>query len=330
MEVNEVERKENEQEQCNFKKRYIFMALAILGVIFTTGVAINESRFVSTDDAYIETHVVQLAPKVSGQIVDVFVQDNQVVKEGDLIAEIDPMDYKVKLSESMARYDMALFKQNNAKANFTAASSEIDLSKKDLDRYTALYADGAVPKQQLDQAQIQYDAAKARLMQANQNLLSVNNNRVADAELKQLASTKKQSELNLSYTKIFAPQGGYITNKNVEKGAYIQVGQPILAIVPQKVWVVANFKENQLEKMKQGQEVEIKIDTYPNKIFKGKVDSIQRSSGAKASLFPPENAVGSFVKIVQRIPVKIVFDEQIDPQYVIVPGMSVEPKVRVK
>ncbi len=320
----------NEKEPKFFKKRYIFAGVTFAVVIATIVFAINESKYVSTDDAYIETHAVMLAPKVSGQVVDVFVQDNQVVKEGDLIAEIDSADYKIRLGESAARYDMALFKQNNAKANFAAAASEIDLSKKDLERYTSLYADGAVPKQQLDQAQIQYDAAKAKLMQANQNLLSVNNNRVADAELKQLASSKQQAELNLSYTKIFAPQSGYITNKNIEKGAYIQVGQPIMAIVPEKVWVVANFKENQLENMKKGQEVEVKIDTYPNKVFKGKVDSIQRSSGAKSSLFPPENAVGSFVKIVQRIPVKIVFDEQIDPKYIIVPGMSAEPKVRVK
>lgn len=324
MEVNE------EKKPQRVEKRYIFAGFMTVLIIAIIGIAINESRFVSTDDAYVETHVVMLAPKVSGQVIDVFVQDNQVVKEGDLIAEIDSADYKTKVGESSARYDMAIFKQNNAKANFAAATSEIDLAKKDLERYTALYADGAVPKQQLDQAQIQYDAAKARLMQANQNLLSINNNRVADAELKQLASTKQQSELNLSYTKIFAPQGGYITNKNVEKGAYVQVGQPLMAIVPEKVWVVANFKENQLENMKPGQEVEIKIDTYPRKVFKGKVDSIQRSSGAKSSLFPPENAVGSFVKIVQRIPVKIVFDEQIDPRYIIVPGMSAQPKVRVK
>jgi len=324
MEINE------EKEPKILKKRYIFTGFMTIVVIATIIFAINESKYVSTDDAYVETHAVMLAPKVSGQVVDVFVQDNQVVKEGDLIAEIDSADYKTKVGESSARYDMALFKQNNAKANFTAAASEIDLAKKDLERYTALYADGAVPKQQLDQSQIQYDAAKAKLMQANQNLLSVNNNRVADAELKQLSSAKQQAELNLSYTKIFAPQSGYITNKNIEKGAYVQIGQPIMAIVPEKVWVVANFKENQLENMKPEQKVEIRIDTYPNKVFKGKVDSIQRSSGAKSSLFPPENAVGSFVKIVQRIPVKIVFDEQIDPKYVIVPGMSVEPKVRVK
>ena len=112
---------------------------------------------------------------------------------------------------------------------------------------------------------------------------------------------------------------------------YVNVGTPLCVIVPNNVWVVANFKENQLRHMKPGQAVDIKIDTYPNHIFKGKIDSIQRSSGAKSSLFPPENAVGSFVKIVQRIPVKIVFTEDIDPEeYTIVPGMSVVPKVRVR
>jgi len=319
-----------EENEKKFKKRYIFTSLVAVLLIGVVAFAINESKFVSTDDAYVDTHAVQLAPRVSGQVTNVYVSDNQIVKEGDLIAEIDPSDYKTKLGESDARYNMAVFRQNNAKAEFKAATSAVNLAKKDLERYTALYGEGAVPKQQLDEAQSVYDSAQSRLTQANQNLFSASNNRVADAELKQLASTKTQAELNLSYTKIYAPQSGYVTNKAVEKGAYVQVGQPILVLVPSKVWVVANFKENQLENMKPGQSVEIKIDTYPNKAFKGRVDSIQRSSGAKSSLFPPENAVGSFVKIVQRIPVKIVFDEPIDPQYTIVPGMSVEPKVRVK
>ncbi|MEI8128798.1 MAG: HlyD family secretion protein, partial [bacterium] len=167
--------------------------------------------------------------------------------------------------------------------------------------------------------------------QAKEGLLSKDNNRVADADLKQLAALKKQAELNLSYTKIYAPQSGSVTNKSIEKGAYVQIGQPLFVIVPDNVWIIANFKENQLRHMKIGQEVEIKVDTYPDKNFKGKIDSIQRISGAKSSLFPPENAVGSFVKIVQRIPVKIVFTEKIDPnEYTIVPGMSVEPKVRVR
>lgn len=149
------------------------------------------------------------------------------------------------------------------------------------------------------------------------------------AEIKKLEAEVEQAKLDLSYTKIYAPQDGLVTNRTVEQGNYLQIAQPMMAVVPEKMWVIANFKETQLTYMKKGQPVTIKIDTYPGKKFKGKVDSIQRATGAKASLFPPENAVGSYVKIVQRVPVKIVFDEDVS-DYNIVPGMSVVPEVRIK
>ena len=322
---------ENGKEKVKVKKR--FLALVIIIIIAIAGYfgMLNAQKYESTEDAYIETHTVQIAPKVSGQIVEVYVTDNQRVKEGDLVAQIDDTDYKVKLAEVTARYESTLLRQKGAKAYFEAANSDIKLAKKNLDRYSELFKSGAASKLEYDNAKAKYDNTQASLTQANENLLSKDNNRVADADLKQLAALKKQAELNLSYTKIYAPQSGSITNKSVEKGSYIQIGQPLFVIVPQNVWVIANFKENQLKGMKVGQDVELKVDTYPNKSFKGKIDSIQRISGAKSSLFPPENAVGSFVKIVQRIPVKIVFTEKIDPnEYTIVPGMSVEPKVRVK
>ena len=141
----------------------------------------------------------------------------------------------------------------------------------------------------------------------------------------------RQAELAYEYTEIKAPIDGTVSNKRVEVGMLVQPGSPLFVIVPNDVWIVANYKETQLEKMKPGMPVDIKIDTYPHKTFKGKIDSIQRISGAKSSLFPPENAVGSFVKIVQRIPVKIVFTEDIDPEeYTIIPGMSVVPKVKIR
>lgn len=149
------------------------------------------------------------------------------------------------------------------------------------------------------------------------------------AEIKRLEAEVEQAKLDLSYTKIYAPQDGLITNRSVEQGNYVQVAQPMLAVVPEKMWIVANFKETQLANMHPGQPVEIKVDTYRGKKFKGKVDSIQRATGAKASLFPPENAVGSYVKIVQRVPVKIIFTEDIS-KYNIVPGMSVVPEVKVR
>lgn len=323
---------ENQDHQGKTRKKTtIILSFLVFGVILASIYFINESKYQSTDDAYIETHAVQLAPKVSGQIVKMYVTDNQLVKEGDVVAEIDATDYKVKLNELGARYETALYKQKAAKATYNAADAEIALAKKNLDRYTVLYKDGAASKQDYDNAKTSYENATARLTQAKENVLSAENNRVADAELKQLAALKQQAELNLSYTKIYAPQTGYVTSKTIEKGAYVQVGQPLFVIVPANVWVVANYKESQLTNMKINQPVDIAIDAYPGKVFKGKVDSIQKSSGAKSSLFPPENAVGSFVKIVQRIPVKIVFTEQIDTsKYNVIPGMSVIPKVRVK
>lgn len=318
-------------EHKKLKKRYLAIGLGIL-VAIGVGYFIHETlMFQSTDDAYVETTTVQVAPRVAGQITDVYITDNQRVHEGDLVAKIDDADYIVKVEQAKARYERALLNQTNAKANLTAANTNIEVAKKDLERYKNLYEQGAVSKQTLDAAQAKYDAAQAQQTTAEQALFSKEGTKVADADLKELKALKDQAELNLSYTKIYAPQNGTVSNRRVEKGMYVQVGTPLFVVVPDDVWVVANYKENQLRHMKPGQEVQIKIDTYPDKVFKGKVDSIQRSSGAKSSMFPPENAVGSFVKIVQRIPVKIVFTEKIDPEeYNIVPGMSVVPKVRIR
>lgn len=314
------------------KKRFLVPILIGLLIVSVSYVLIsNSAKYETTEDAYVETRPVQVAPKVLGQVIEMYVTDNQELKEGDLVAQIDPTDYQTKLAEITARYESALLRQQTAKANFGAANSQINLAKKNLDRYTELYKSGAASKLEYDKAKTDYDNAQAALTQAEQSLLSKDSNRVADADLKQLAAMKKQAELALSYTKVYAPQSGTVANKTIEKGAFVQTGQPLFMLVPDNIWVVANFKESQLRDMKVGQEVEIKVDTYPDKRFKGKIDSIQRISGAKSSLFPPENAVGSFVKIVQRIPVKIVFTEKIDKsKYTVVPGMSVEPKVRVK
>ena len=291
----------------------------------------NGYYYQRTDHAYVENLNVQVAPKVRGEIEDVFVEDNQFVNEGDLLVKIDNRDYKVAYNMAKAEYEKALLNQTNAKANLSAVNSSLSVAKKDVERYEKLYKEGAVSKQTLDNAKTKYDNLKANKTNANQAIISKTENNVANAEIEGLKAKMEQAKLNLEYTEIYAPQSGHITNKRVSKGTYIQVGSPMFKIVPKEVWVVANFKENQLTNMKKGQEVEIKIDTYPNKKFKGKIESIQRLSGAKSSLFPPENAVGSFVKIVQRIPVKIVFCEDIDNEkYNIIPGISVVPKVKVR
>ncbi len=313
-------------------KRTIGIVVAVIAIV-SAGVWIaHEMHYQSTDDAYVETTTVNVSPRVSGQIEEVYVTDNQFVKEGDLVAVIDDNDYKVKLEQADSSYEKLKLDQQYAKANHAAAESNIALAKKDLDRYRTLYEKGAVSKQTFDSAQVNYDNAQAGLTNAQQQLFSDKNGKtVADANLRTAKAARDKAALDLSYTKIYAPQSGTVSSRRVEKGMYVTAGSPLFTLVPENVWIVANFKENQLTNMKPGQPVDIKIDTYPNKVFKGKIDSIQRASGAKSSLFPPENAVGSFVKIVQRIPVKIVFTEKIDQsQYNIVPGMSVVPKVKVK
>ena len=324
---------QNTQEENHKKpfKRFFVIGIGIVLACAAAYFIYDAVAFQTTDDAYVETTTVQVAPRVSGQITEVYITDNQKVKEGDLVAKIDPADYEIKLAQAEARYERTLLNQKNAKANYIASQSNIDTARKDLERYQNLYAQGAVSKQTLDNAQAKFDAAQANLTQSDEALLSESGNKVADADLKEIKALRDKAKLDLGYTNIYAPQTGTVSSRRVEKGMYVNVGTPLFVIVPENVWIVANYKENQLRKMKPGQEVDIKIDTYPNHTFKGKVDSIQRASGAKSSLFPPENAVGSFVKIVQRIPVKIVFTEKINPdEYNIVPGMSVVPKVRIK
>ncbi len=320
----------NTEEIKRPKKRKIIIPIVVLITILTGAYLFHESHFQSTDDAYVEADIIQVTPKVAGHIVESYVEDNKEVKKGDLVAKIDDEVYKEKYNQARANYERALFNQKNARAVLSARDSEVKLAKTDLERYKALFNQGAVSKQVLDKAQTQYDSVLSAQTKAREDIFS-NGSSVADADLKSLEAVMKQAKLNLEYTNVIAPNTGVVTNRRIEKGSYVSVGAPLFAIVPDKIWIVANFKENQVGEMKPGQPVEIKIDAYKNKKFKGKIDSIQRASGAKSSLFPPENAVGSFVKIVQRIPVKIVFDEPIDKtKFNIVSGMSVVPKVKVK
>lgn len=322
-----------EKNKLSTKRYWLMLTIAIVAVI--GGFIVFEAmKYQSTDDAYVDTTTVSVSPKVSGQIVKVLVADNQPVKAGQVVAVIDKIDYQVKLEQATAAYEKALLNQQNAHANLNAANSEIELARKDVERYQNLYKAGAVSKQTLDRAVTNLESMQAKQTTAEQSIFSKDPSKsakVADADLNVLKAQKKAAELALEYTDIIAPIDGTVSNKKVEVGMMVQPGTPLFVIVPHDVWVVANYKETQIRGMKKGMPVDIKIDTYPNKVFKGEIDSIQRSSGAKASLFPPENAVGSFVKIVQRIPVKIVFTEKIDPnEYQIIPGMSVVPKIKTR
>ena len=250
----------------------------------------------STDDAFIDAHVVPISPQVAGRISRVYVSDNQRVKAGDPLFDIDDRDYAAKLAEQRAKV---------AKAEAESARAAVDAR-----RYAEIYQKDEISKQQLDQANADADTTRAQVAQ------------------EQAAAEK--AELDLSYTKVRAPESGRVTRKNVEAGAYVEVGQVLLAIVPEEVWVTANFKETQITHMRPGQQVQIKVDAYPGKIFHGRVDSIQAGTGERFSLLPPENATGNYVKVVQRIPVKIILDDTSDPQYLLAPGMSVVPTVYVK
>jgi membrane fusion protein (multidrug efflux system) len=334
------------------KKRVLVPAICMIALL-ACGIMsfFNSLKYQSTDDAFIEGRLVSLAPKVSGQIIKLHFNDNDFVKKGQLLVEIDPRDYQNKVkelegavSEASANKNVSSNDTSKSQADLTqtdkaldSAKSKLNFAQKDLARYTQLKKDGLCTKQQYDESKTKLDVAKAEYNEALANksamaaaVKSSQSKIVASgANIEKLQAQLAQAKLNLSYTKIYAPQSGNISSRSVEQGNFVQVGQPLTAIVSPNIWIIANFKETQLTKMQKGQPVTIKIDRYPGKKFIGRVDSIQQASGAKASLFPPENAVGSYVKVVQRIPVKIVFEGDYK-KYDIAPGMSVVPKVKIK
>ena len=322
--TNTIEEENVDTRPEYMKKRVIVPTVtAIIFLFFGIYFTIHSIFYQSTDDAFVEGHIVSIAPRVEGPVLNLLIDDNQHVKKGDLLLEIDPKDYEVKLNQTKAKLEEAKASLVNTENQVTKTLSDLEFAEQDYDRYSKMFEKGIASKQDYDSSLNKLTAA-----QSNSNSAKARYDEIT-ASIKRLEAEVEQDELNLSYTKIYAPQEGLITNRSVEQGNYVQVAQPMFAIVPEKMWIVANFKETQLADMKPGQPVEIKVDTYRGKKFQGKVDSIQRASGAKASLFPPENAVGSYVKIVQRVPVKIVFTEDIS-KYNIVPGMSVVPEVKVK
>lgn len=397
----------------------------------------------STDDAFIDGRVVQVSPKVSGYVVKLHVKENQEVKEGDLIAELDARDFEARLDAaraalaagaarqreaqagvqltratssagvqqassvvrqarsgvetaraaaaaersrtSQAGAGVATAQANTAQAQAQVAGAEAEANRANADvaRYQELFAKDEVSRQRLDQAiataqtaaanleaarrrvaaeeakvaearsaeaaaaenarraSTQINAAQAgvgealgRLAQAStgqqQVAVSQAQAETAGATIEQLRASVEQAELELSYTKIYAPESGRVTRKAIEEGALVQPGQPLMAVVSGEIWVTANFKETQLNEIRPGQPVEITVDAYPGHVFKAHVESIQAGTGSRFSVIPPENATGNYVKVVQRVPVKIIFEPgQLDPNRMLAPGMSVTPEVKV-
>jgi membrane fusion protein (multidrug efflux system) len=308
--------------------------------------------FETTDDAFIDSYVTFVSPRVSGPVVKLWVADNQSVKEGDVLLQIDPRDYQLVLNQATAELGTAdsMVKQAEARitvdqakaeeetAAIAAAQAAADRAKADRARYESVQSQ-AVSKSQLDLAKTQASSTAAEVEVARNKakaaLAQVDLDRAeaqtARAQVEQSRARLEQAQLQLSYAAVSAPRAGRVTRRTVEQGAYVQTGQALLALVPDDIWVVANFKETQLERMRPGQPVLIRVDAYPQRKFQGKVDSLQAGTGSRFSLLPPENAVGNYVKVVQRVPVKIIFDEPVDlSQFNLAPGMSVEPEVRVQ
>ena len=287
-----------EKKQSLFRRPGVIVvaaALATAGIGYGGFTIFHSFTHESTDDAFVDVHTVSVAPKIAGQVAVVRVDDNQLVKKGDVLVEIDPRDFQVALAQAKA---------NLAKDKATQIRADLN-EKRALD----LFAKKVISTQERDTNIATAESSRASV-QADE-------------------AAVEQAELNLGYTKIKAPLDGYVTKEAVAIGDYLQVGQALMALVPPRVWVIANFKETQLRSMRPGQPVTISVDAYAGLKLQGRVDSIQAGSGAAFSLLPPENATGNYVKVVQRVPVKIVLDEQQQMQRVLGPGMSVVPSVTV-
>ncbi|MBC7795983.1 MAG: HlyD family secretion protein [Pyrinomonadaceae bacterium] len=449
---------------------FIVGSVLIIAAIAGTIYYLYSRQYESTDDAFIEGDIVQVSPKLTAYVEKVYVSENQRVKKGDLLFELDSRDFQTRLEQAQAQKKAAEAVRNAARANVsltrqttrggtTQASSNLEtarnnvkqtaaaadsrqtaieqarsqlrtaqstlaqnraqiataeanarqvqaaapalqsnlrLAQDDFNRNQRLYNQGDVSKQTYDQAanrfsnaqsqleaaqrQIQaaqsqvevarqnVNVAQARIGEANSNVSAAEDNYrqslaqidltrsqvgesagrlleansapeqiavsesqvgTAEAQIAQANVAVNQANLELTYTKIYAPEDGFVTRKNVQEGQLVQPGQSLMAISQKTVWVVANFKETQLEYMKLGQPVTIEIDAYPGESFTGRIESFQAGTGSRFSVLPAENATGNYVKVVQRVPVKIIFDEFPD-KYFLAPGMSVQPSVKIR
>jgi membrane fusion protein, multidrug efflux system len=399
-----------EKSRLGPRLKWIFMLTPI--VLFIAGYFVYRDFFEhreSTDDAQIDGHINPVAAKVSGHVLSINVNDNQYVKAGTVVVQIDPRDYQVALEK--ARADLAAAQTTSEAAHTqvpvttTTTASQINLADagveqaegfraaavkdvdtararlesmqarmresqatftkavQDLERMKLLIAKDEISKQQYDaavagadsarasrdsaqagaeEASRAIEAAQARVAQADarvkeaqanrqasqtapqQIAISRSNAQTSSARVKQFQAVLAQAELNLEYTEVKAPIDGIVSQRKAELGQYVQIGQPLLALVPlHNVWVTANFKENQIKNMKAGQKAIIAVDAYGGRRYEGHIDSIAAATGARFSLLPPENATGNYVKVVQRIPVKIVIDTGEDDSHPLRPGLSV-------
>jgi membrane fusion protein (multidrug efflux system) len=325
----------------------IALAIAIIAALIWW---LNARQYASTDDAFIDARTVQISPQVTGAIIDVPVTDNEAVSVGQALVKIDPRDYQAAVNQAQAQLEQAQASVVNIDAQIAAQQAKIDQAKTDVtqaqaaltfsqqqaQRAQALLKNGAGTEQNaqqtssdLQQKQAGFTSSKANEIAAERQLAVLRAQRQsAVAQVDGARAQLEKAQVDLSRTTITASVDGRVVNLTAAVGAYAQPGQALMAVVPRKIWVTANFKETEITGMRVGQPVDIRIDAYPGRTFHGHVDSIQAGSGVAFSLLPPENATGNYVKVVQRVPVKIVFDHE--PDVTLGPGMSVVPSVKVR
>jgi membrane fusion protein (multidrug efflux system) len=332
----------------------ILGVLIVLGAIFGTKEYIYYSKHVDTDDAQIDGDISPVVARVGGYVQDIRFEENTRVNEGDVLVKLDDSDYKVKLEQAEAGQKGAsagvgvsesqiaatAANTSTARANIEAARVKLLLAQKDYDRYANLVKDGSITQQAFDQAKAEKESAQAAFTAAKDQYV---------AAVKQVGTTQSQlavsnsgvtqhqadvdfAKLQLTYTEIKAPSSGIVSKKNVQKGQLVQAGQSLFSIVNENsIYVTANFKETQLEDIKPGSKVKIEVDAFPDADLSGEVYNFAPITGAKGSLLPPDNATGNFVKVVQRVPVKIkISNASKEIMSSLRPGMSVKVSVSIK
>jgi membrane fusion protein (multidrug efflux system) len=332
---------------------HVVGAILIIAGIYGFNVIQFNSTHEVTDNAQIETNVIPMIPRVAGYISQVAIQDYQNVKEGDLIAQIDTQEYQLALNEMEADLDQSKADLANAKASLknaevslTIANTNIELNKirklkanQDLTRDDNLLKEGAITKKQYDDSKLNFETNEKQLSNADNDLVNASskldvfrsNIAKSEAVIKIKEARINQQKLKISFCKIFASANGKVGKLSVIKGQYIQPGQTIGNIVrDEKFWIIANFKESQIENIKPGLAAQIKIDAYPDAKITGKVLSLSDATGAKFSLLPPDNATGNFVKVTQRVPVRIEIDDMDKVKSMLKAGLSIEVTIKTK
>jgi membrane fusion protein (multidrug efflux system) len=347
----------------------IFIVALVVGVVALFFFLEYRRTHLTTDDAFVEGRIHVVASKVPGTVLALHIKDNQFVNKDAPVLDVDPVDYRVAFQEAQANLEMEKARLTEVqrrvettrkqlleiRASLDAARSALNAQEAlawkadaDLKRAEPLIKEQIVTQEYYDQRKTNHDVAVAQVKSARENVSRLEGSVEAQKSLirqmeaavapqqaliQQREALVEKAKLNLGYTKILAPASGYVTKRSAEVGNQVQAGQPLLAVVPlaqDEIWITANYKETELRDVKPGQKVEIKVDSYPGKVFPGRVNSIMAGTGSVFSLFPPENATGNYVKIVQRIPVRVTLDEGSDPDHMLRVGMSVVPTIFVE